>query len=903
MAVQPQDRGFPQLQFHRWESVFRSGSCPLLDTETVFRRRTLNRATLGIASLVLLAVAGMCWRQWEQYHRAIAEAERSHQTVSAIDSVLAALTDAETGQRGFLLTGENRYLEPYNRAVQELPNDLASLKKLVGGTPSGREEFETLHSLAGKKLDELRQTIAVRQTQGLRAAVAIVVTNEGQRTMDSVRSLCAQMRRNENASQSQASAGAEAAADIALLLAVAGSLVLLSLFAFGLEPFATPDPQAWQRSWLLRYGAAILAVVAIALMRAALTPLIGPTNFPFTMFFFAVAFAAWFGGFGPAMVSMILSLLVGSWFFAAPTASLLVRGHDDQVAMLMIVVVGFGMALLSRSQRSAVDRAVRAEDSERNERQRFETTLASIGDAVVATDQEGRVRFANKIALSLMRCTEAEITGKPLREVLRLVNESTRGEIEDLAVRVLREGAIVGLANHTLLIARDGTEVPIDDSAAPIRNPQGETLGVVLVFRDVSERRQAEQQLAEQARLLGRAAAESRSQRERLGLALTAGKMGVYEVNPVENTFWWSAEAYSLFGVNPHEFKPTRHSFAALIHPVDREPFMQYWDENIAEYQPINHEFRIVAADGKERWISCRGVPKYDDSGLPILYSGLFLDTTERKEAEKVLRQFEKLSAAARLSAAIAHEINNPLGAATNLVYLAKQTPGVPAPVVEQLALVEQELELVAHGARQALGFYRETSRAERIDIPELIESVVKIFSTRMEGRRISVVRGFLPGAAVYAVRGEIRQAISNLLANAIEAVGDGGTISLGTQTAGAGENRTVEIMIADDGHGIAAEHLDHIFEPFFTTKSGTGAGLGLWVAKQIIERHQGTIEVRPAENGSGRFGTTFTVRLPAEPGARVSGPPIDSSANGLERNVPERPSAGSPPAEESRRR
>lgn len=103
---------------------------------------------------------------------------------------------------------------------------------------------------------------------------------------------------------------------------------------------------------------------------------------------------------------------------------------------------------------------------------------------------------------------------------------------------------------------------------------------------------------------------------------------------------------------------------------------MEYWDENIAGYQPINHEFRILTPDGRERWISCRGIPKYDDSGSPVLYSGLFLDVTERKDPERVLRQFEKLSAAARLSAAMAHEINNPLGAVTNLIYLARNPLG-----------------------------------------------------------------------------------------------------------------------------------------------------------------------------------------------------------------------------------
>ncbi len=126
------------------------------------------------------------------------------------------------------------------------------------------------------------------------------------------------------------------------------------------------------------------------------------------------------------------------------------------------------------------------------ERQRFETTLRSIGDAVVATDAEGRVTFANKVALSMLRWPELELSGRPLDEVFRIVNEETRDTVDSPVARVLREGGIVGLSNHTVLIARDGTEVPIDDSAAPVQGSDGAMHGAVLVFRDITERRHAE---------------------------------------------------------------------------------------------------------------------------------------------------------------------------------------------------------------------------------------------------------------------------------------------------------------------------------------------------------------------------------------------------------------------------
>ena len=820
----------------------------------VKRLSSHSRRMLGIAGLVLMVMVGPRTANGDSTAVPMSR-QPKRAIVDASDRVQSSLVDAETGQRGFLLTGEDRYLEPYRGAVQELPGELSALDGLLAQHPGESQNIGQLNALTNRKLAELRQTIELRRAQGAAPALDLVLSGQGQRTMDAIRALCAQIKRNENARQVLASANGEAAAGIALLITVAGSLVLLFLFAVGFEPFASPDPRAWQRSWLSRYGAAILAVAAIALLRGALTPLIGPTSFPFTLFFCSVMFAAWFGGFRPAVLATALSLLTGAWFFAAPTGSLRVSGRDDQVAMLLIVLVGFGTALLSRSQRGAVDRALRAENAENNERQRFETTLKSIGDAVVATDAEGRVTFANKIASALLRQPEAEVRGKALNDVFRIVNEFTRAIVESPVARVLREGKIVGLANHTVLIAQDGTEVPIDDSAAPIRDAQGEMLGVVIVFRDITEKRAAEKLQAAQT-------AELRRECQRLGLALAVGRMGVFEIDLTDGcAHWWSPEAYALFGMTPNDFTPTRESLAALIHPPDREQFLLYYDENISEHEDLNQEFRILKPDGKECWIGCQAQAQSDEAGQAVRYSGIFLDITARKQSEQMLLKWEKLTSAARLSAALAHEINNPLNAVVNLLYLAKGASGVPAPIAEQLELAEEELERVAHAARQALGFYRESAVAEQVDIPALIDSMLKVFSSKIAAKRIKIDRKFVKCKPVYGVRGELRQVVSNLIANAIDAVSEGGAIAVETRP---NKESIVEITIADDGPGIAAQNIDRIFEPFFTTKVGTGTGLGLWVAKEIVERHGGTIALFSQNGYRDMHGATFTVKIPA---------------------------------------
>jgi signal transduction histidine kinase len=234
-----------------------------------------------------------------------------------------------------------------------------------------------------------------------------------------------------------------------------------------------------------------------------------------------------------------------------------------------------------------------------------------------------------------------------------------------------------------------------------------------------------------------------------------------------------------------------------------------------------------------------------------------------------MFRRWEKLAAAARLSAAMAHEINNPLSAVVNLIHLVKSLPGLPPQADPMLLQAEHELERVAHAARQTLGFYRESNSPEWIDISALIESVLELYSAKLVSKHISIERAFGECAPIQGVRGEIRQAVSNILANAIEAVAKGGVIVIGVQSVSDDKNDAAEIVIADNGPGIAVEDVDEIFEPFFTTKAPTGMGLGLWVTKDIVERHGGTIRVSPRVEESELQGATVTIRLPRSPRLR----------------------------------
>ncbi len=221
----------------------------------------------------------------------------------------------------------------------------------------------------------------------------------------------------------------------------------------------------------------------------------------------------------------------------------------------------------------------------------------------------------------------------------------------------------------------------------------------------------------------------------------------------------------------------------------------------------------------------------------------VFRDATEGREAQEIIRKAEKLAAASRLAATVAHEINNPLEAVGNLVYLARSLPGVPVDAVEYLTFAEEQLERVSHITKQTLAFYRESKKWEPVDMTQLVESALKLYSNKLGTKQITVEKSYEECRALMGSPGELKQVIANLISNAADAIGTRGKVRLGISSSSSSSNEAVLFRIEDDGPGIAAENLSRIFEPFFTTKEDVGTGLGLWVAKEIVERHGGTIE------------------------------------------------------------
>jgi two-component system, NtrC family, sensor kinase len=230
---------------------------------------------------------------------------------------------------------------------------------------------------------------------------------------------------------------------------------------------------------------------------------------------------------------------------------------------------------------------------------------------------------------------------------------------------------------------------------------------------------------------------------------------------------------------------------------------------------------------------------------------------------EEALRRTEKLAATGQLAASIAHEINNPLAAVTNILYIMRTHPEMPATLLELVGTGERELERVIHITRQTLAFYREVAMPVLTSVPSLIEEVLGVYSRKIEDNDVSVEKSFEAVEEIRAFPGELRQVLSNLVLNALEALPGPGRVAIRVRrSTGKAGKPGLRITVADNGPGIAPEHLPRIFEPFFTTKPSKGTGLGLWVSHGIVHKHQGSIRVRTRVDEAAH-GTCFVIFLP----------------------------------------
>jgi signal transduction histidine kinase len=256
--------------------------------------------------------------------------------------------------------------------------------------------------------------------------------------------------------------------------------------------------------------------------------------------------------------------------------------------------------------------------------------------------------------------------------------------------------------------------------------------------------------------------------------------------------------------------------------------------------------------------------PAFDGDGKIERLIGVSRDISELKRAQMAVMQAEKLAATGRLAATIAHEINNPLEAVTNFIYLAKTTEGIPEEVCRHLEIADRELARVAQIAQQTLGFYRDNSRHKWVEVSELIRDVMMLYERKIRYKRLTTQIETGVGLKICVKQGELKQALSNLIANAIDASRDGGKLWLRAQKSSNWTNGLeagVRISLADNGSGMTPEVQRQIFVPFFTTKADVGTGIGLWVTKSLIEKQGGYMRFRSRQGQE--TGTVMSLFLP----------------------------------------
>ena len=505
----------------------------------------------------------------------------------------------------------------------------------------------------------------------------------------------------------------------------------------------------------------------------------------------------------------------------------------------------------------------RAEEALRRSEDSLSATLYSIGDAVLAADERGRVTRINPVAERLTGWSEKEAIGRPIDEVFDIVNEDTRARAPNPVNRVLAEGIVVGLANHTSLISRDGTERPIADSGAPIHDAQGATRGAVLVFRDVTEERRAAEALRKSDEML------------RLMIA-SISDYAIFMLDPNGRVESWNPGAELITGYRADEIVGVKFSRFFTSEDVARErPAHEL--KSAAEQGRFEGQGWRVCKDGSRFWAGVVIAPMHDPDGALVGFVKTTRDLTQSRSLEEERVRLAQAEEAVRLRdeflSIASHELRTPLTALQLQLQGARdRASSTDERVIQKIDSatrvgdrLAQLIEALLDVSRIATGHL--SLNLEACDLAEPAREVVERL-----GEAASRAGCHLSMIATAAAPGRwdrlrIEQVAMNLIANAIKyAAGQpiAVTVSRG------GEMAVLEVR--DKGPGIPEGQLSRIFERFeraASTRHYGGMGLGLYVARQIAEAHGGTIAVANLSDG----GACFTVRLPLDLPAQSTPP------------------------------
>jgi len=534
--------------------------------------------------------------------------------------------------------------------------------------------------------------------------------------------------------------------------------------------------------------------------------------------------------------------------------------------------------------------------AERNhlETERLQATLTSIGDAVIVTDQRGLVQFLNPAAEGLTQWKQEEAKGKPLEFVFEIINETNRQRVENPVYQVMREGLVVGLANHTLLIGRNGTEVAIADSAAPIRSRNGVTSGVVLVFRDVSAMRAVE------------------NVRARLSAIVEGSDDAIISKDLDGRITTWNKGAESIFGYSQEE--AVGRPITILI-PPDRLSEEADILRRLRRGDRVNDFETIRITKNRQRVpVSLTISPIYDAAGKVVGASKIARNISDQKEAERQLeaahvqlkshaddleRQVSDRTAELKqsleeletFSSGLSHDLKTPLRAIAGCTQMLQEdfANQLPPEAGDLLDRISQTCGRLGRFVDNVLSYARlrnEVIALERVELSLLIVRVIAEYPhANQANAEVTVEEPLLP---VEAHEGLVTQAISNLVSNGVKYVAPNVRPKLRIWTEARGE--AVRLWVEDNGIGIAKADQEKVFELFTRlpeTASYAGTGVGLAVVKQAVRRMGGTVGVESAKGQGSRFWLELKAAGKATKDSSVGSPPGHRAENAAAPTTP----------------
>jgi PAS domain S-box-containing protein len=495
----------------------------------------------------------------------------------------------------------------------------------------------------------------------------------------------------------------------------------------------------------------------------------------------------------------------------------------------------------------------RAEEALKASEQRYRAFTELNPQLILMADTQGMVTFANQRLLDYTGLSLEASLGEGWRSVVHPEDEArTFGAwMEALATEIdfqvetrIRRGS-------------DGMFRWFWVRGLPVRDEQNKTLYWLGVCTDIHERKLAMEELQKSQQ-------EAEHQRLELETMYRTAPIGLALFDPVEFRYLRLNDRQAeIVGMPMEEILGKTLTEIAPIEGL-KEMFQQ-----VAQGKPVINDLlegELPMQPGNHRYWTVNYYPVYRPDGTIRAITAASLEITAQKRAEKALIQSEKLAAVGRLASSISHEINNPLEAVTNLLYLALNHEELPAATRRYLETAQDELARVSHIATQSLRFHRQTMNPTRVGTADLINSVLDLYRGRLFNLNIQAVCKYRSAKRILCFENDIRQVLNNLIANAIDAMRQGGFLLLRTRDATDWKTGRsgVRLTIADTGHGMSAEVRKRIFEPFYTTKEVHGTGLGLWISRGIVTRHHGSLVLRSSEK-PGWNGSAFTLFLPDE--------------------------------------